>query len=52
VAQPRSAVIAIAVTYVGINILVYLSSLVPAWRYQRGMDLSLGATAAPLLIGE
>jgi Na+/melibiose symporter-like transporter len=34
--QPRSAVIAIAVVYVGINSLVYLCSLIPAWRYQRG----------------
>jgi GPH family glycoside/pentoside/hexuronide:cation symporter len=35
--QPRSAVIAIAVVYVGINGVVYLCSLLPAWRYQRGL---------------
>jgi len=37
-AEPRSAVIAIAMTYVGINGLVYLISLIPAWRYQRALD--------------
>jgi GPH family glycoside/pentoside/hexuronide:cation symporter len=36
-AQPRSAVIAIALTYVGINGLVYLLSLIPAWSYQRDL---------------
>jgi GPH family glycoside/pentoside/hexuronide:cation symporter len=39
-AEPKSAVIAIALTYVGINGLVYLVSLIPAWRYQR--DLAPG----------
>jgi GPH family glycoside/pentoside/hexuronide:cation symporter len=33
-AEPRSAIVAIAMTYVGINGLVYLLSLIPAWRYQ------------------
>jgi GPH family glycoside/pentoside/hexuronide:cation symporter len=51
-AQPKSAVLAIAVTYVGINGLVYLSSLLPAWRYQRGIVNQSPAPATPLLIGE
>ena len=52
VAQPHSAVVAIAVTYVGLNILVYLSSLLPAWRYQRGMNTSIATAATPLLLVE
>jgi hypothetical protein len=52
VAQPRSAVIAIAVTYVGLNILVYLSSLLPAWRYQRGMSTPIATAVTPLLVAE
>jgi GPH family glycoside/pentoside/hexuronide:cation symporter len=51
-AQPKSAVLAIAVTYVGINGLVYLTSLLPAWRYQRGMATESRARATPVLIGE
>jgi GPH family glycoside/pentoside/hexuronide:cation symporter len=51
-AQPKSAVLAIAVTYVGINGLVYLTSLLPAWRYQRGIANDGRAQAAPVLIGE
>ena len=44
--------VAIAVTYVGLNILVYLSSLLPAWRYQRGMNTSIATAATPLLLVE
>ncbi len=54
--QPKSAVFAIAATYVGINGLVYLASLLVAWRYQRGMTPALRpappSAEAPLLIGE
>jgi Na+/melibiose symporter-like transporter len=42
--QPQSAVLAIAITYVGINGIVYLLSLWPAWRYQRSI------AAAPALV--
>ncbi len=45
-AEPRSAMIAIAMTYVGINGLVYLASLIPAWRYQR--DLHPDALPQPV----
>jgi GPH family glycoside/pentoside/hexuronide:cation symporter len=49
-AEPRSAIVAIAMTYVGINGLVYLLSLVPAWRYQRDLKpLTAIAEKAPLL---
>jgi GPH family glycoside/pentoside/hexuronide:cation symporter len=41
-AEPRSAIVAIAMTYVGINGLVYLSSLIPAWRYQRDLKPAPG----------
>jgi GPH family glycoside/pentoside/hexuronide:cation symporter len=55
-AQPKSAVFAIAATYVGINGLVYLASLLAAWRYQRSMTPTMTPAtppaAAPLLIGE
>jgi len=53
VAEPKSAVLAIAITYVGINGLVYLTSLLPAWRYHRGMTSpDRAATSTPVLIGE
>jgi Na+/melibiose symporter-like transporter len=49
-AEPRSAIVAIAMTYVGINGLVYLLSLIPAWRYQRDLVPVIGiADKAPLL---
>jgi GPH family glycoside/pentoside/hexuronide:cation symporter len=49
-AEPRSAIVAIAVTYVGINGLVYLLSLFPAWRYQRDLKPVIAmADKAPLL---
>ncbi len=48
--EPRSAIVAIAMTYVGINGLVYLLSLIPAWRYQRGLTPAIAiADKAPLL---
>jgi GPH family glycoside/pentoside/hexuronide:cation symporter len=51
-AEPRSAIIAIAMTYVGINGLVYLMSLIPAWRYQRGLAPGITiAGAKPQLLG-
>jgi GPH family glycoside/pentoside/hexuronide:cation symporter len=51
-AEPRSAIIAIAMTYVGINGLVYLLSLIPAWRYQRGLSAGIEIAAAkPQLLG-
>ncbi len=49
-AQPRSAVIAIATTYVGVNGLVYLLSLIPAWRYQRGLAQAVSIAAKPHLV--
>jgi GPH family glycoside/pentoside/hexuronide:cation symporter len=49
-AEPRSAIVAIAMTYVGINGLVYLLSLIPAWRYQRDLAPAIAvADKAPLL---
>jgi GPH family glycoside/pentoside/hexuronide:cation symporter len=48
--QPHSAVIAIAITYVGINGLVYLSSLIPAWRYQRDLAPGMAIEAKPHLV--
>jgi len=49
-AEPRSAIVAIAMTYVGINGLVYLLSLIPAWRYQRDLQPVIAmADKAPLL---
>jgi hypothetical protein len=50
-AEPRSAIVAIATTYVGINGMVYLLSLIPAWRYQRELAPAAAAIAgkAPLL---
>jgi GPH family glycoside/pentoside/hexuronide:cation symporter len=51
-AQPKSAILAIAVTYVGINGLVYLTSLLPAWRYQRGLAKEGPSGVTPMLIGE
>jgi glycoside/pentoside/hexuronide:cation symporter, GPH family len=49
--QPRSAVIAIAIVYVGLNSLVYLISLFPVWRYQR--DLApVASSSRPVLIAE
>jgi GPH family glycoside/pentoside/hexuronide:cation symporter len=49
-AEPRSAIVAIAMTYVGINGLVYLLSLIPAWRYQRDLQPGIAmADKAPLL---
>jgi GPH family glycoside/pentoside/hexuronide:cation symporter len=50
--QPRSAVIAIAVVYVGINSVVYLSSLYPAWRYQRGLIAARHRVVSPALLPE
>ncbi len=48
--QPHSAVVAIAVTYVGVNGLVYLLSLIPAWRYKRDLKTIIAiAEKAPLL---
>jgi GPH family glycoside/pentoside/hexuronide:cation symporter len=47
--QPRSAVIAIAIVYVGINSVVYLASLYPAWRYQRDLAPLLPGNARPVL---
>jgi GPH family glycoside/pentoside/hexuronide:cation symporter len=49
--QPRSAVIAIAMTYVGVNGLVYLLSLIPAWRYQRTVAPAYAVAAKPQLAG-
>jgi GPH family glycoside/pentoside/hexuronide:cation symporter len=49
-AQPRSAVIAIALTYVGINCLVYLLSLIPAWRYQRDLAPAVAMAARAQLV--
>ena len=49
-AEPRSAIIAIAMTYVGINGLVYLLSLLPAWRYQRDLGGGAVIAAKPQLI--
>jgi GPH family glycoside/pentoside/hexuronide:cation symporter len=49
-AQPRSAVIAIATTYVGVNGLVYLLSLIPAWRYQRSLAPAVAIAAKPRLV--
>ncbi len=46
--QPKSAVLAIAVTYVGINGLVYLTSLLPAWLYQRNMTSRTAPLPPPL----
>ncbi len=49
-AEPRSAIVAIAMTYVGINGLVYLLSLIPAWRYQRDLAPVIAiADKTPLL---
>jgi Na+/melibiose symporter-like transporter len=45
-AEPKSAIVAIAMTYVGINGLVYLLSLIPAWRYQRDFDPDIAVAAA------
>ncbi len=50
-AQPRSAVIAIATTYVGVNGLVYLLSLIPAWRYQRALAPAVAIAAKLRLVG-
>jgi GPH family glycoside/pentoside/hexuronide:cation symporter len=50
IAQPHSAIVAIAITYVGINGLVYISSLWPAWRYQRGMTRAATVVASPVLM--
>jgi Na+/melibiose symporter-like transporter len=49
--QPRSAVIAIALTYVGINGLVYLLSLIPAWSYQRDLAPRIAVEAKSQLVG-
>jgi len=48
--EPRSAIVAIAMTYVGINGLVYLLSLIPAWRYQRDLAPRLDVTAKTPLV--
>jgi len=33
-AQPREAVIGIALVYVALNGLIYTASILPVWRYQ------------------
>jgi GPH family glycoside/pentoside/hexuronide:cation symporter len=50
--QPRSAVIAIALVYVGLNGLVYLTSLLPAWRYQRDLSPRITPSVNPVLMVE
>jgi Na+/melibiose symporter-like transporter len=50
-AQPHSAVVAIALTYVGINGLVYLLSLIPAWSYQRDLAPPAAIDAKSQLVG-
>ncbi len=50
-AQPHSAVVAIALTYVGINGLVYLLSLIPAWSYQRDLAPPAAIEAKSQLVG-
>jgi Na+/melibiose symporter-like transporter len=50
--QPRSAVIAIAIVYVGLNSLVYLVSLIPAWRYPRSAAAARTSAPSRLLIAE
>jgi GPH family glycoside/pentoside/hexuronide:cation symporter len=50
--QPRSAVVAIALTYVGINCVVYLVSLIPVWRYQRALVPAIAIAARAQLVSE
>jgi GPH family glycoside/pentoside/hexuronide:cation symporter len=50
--QPKSAVIAIAMTYVGINCLVYIVSLIPAWRYQRDLIPRVPMAARAQAVGD
>jgi GPH family glycoside/pentoside/hexuronide:cation symporter len=50
--QPRSAVLAIAFVYVGINGMVYCLSLWPAWRYQRSLTPADVTAPASFLVSE